>query len=90
MELVNFTPEIARAMNIRQVDGIYIRRVQAGSAADNASISRGTIILSVDDVTVKSLEDVEQVVEALEPSTRRVPLIVLEPDGTMARKVIRP
>ena len=90
MELVNFTSDIARAMNIRRVDGVYIRRVQAGSVADNASISRGTIILSIDDVTVKSLEDVEQVVEALEPSTRRVPLIVLEPDGTMARKVIRP
>lgn len=90
MELVNFTPEIARAMNMREVDGVYVRRVAAGSAADFASITRGTVILSVDDVTIKTLEDVEEVLGNLERSTEHVPVIVLEPDGTMVRKVIRP
>jgi S1-C subfamily serine protease len=90
MELVNFTSEIARALNIREVDGVYVRKVQPGSAADYASIARGTILLSIDDAAVKSLEDVETVVSGLERSTERVPLIVLEPDGRMVRKVIRP
>jgi len=90
MELVNFTPEIARALNIREVDGVYVRQVQRGSAADYASIVRGAILLSINDATVKSLEDVEKVVDGLERSPNGVPLIVLEPDGTMARKVIRP
>jgi len=90
MELVNFTPDIARAMNLREADGVYVRRVQAGSAADYASITRGTVILSLDDVTVKSLEDVEEVLGSLERSTEHVSVIVLEPDGTMVRKVIRP
>ena len=75
---------------MREVDGVYVNRVQAGSAADNASIARGTVILSLDDVTIKSLEDVEEVLGNLERSTEHVPVIVLEPDGTMARKVIRP
>ena len=90
MDLVNFTPEIARAMKLREVDGVYVNRVQAGSAADYASITRGTVILSLDDVTIKSLEDVEAVLGNLERSTEHVPVIVLEPDGTMVRKVIRP
>ena len=77
-------------MNMREVDGVYVRRVLAGSVADHASITRGTVILSLDDVTIKSLEDVEEVLGGLERSTDHVPVIVLEPDGTMTRKVIRP
>ncbi|MCK4607775.1 MAG: trypsin-like peptidase domain-containing protein [candidate division Zixibacteria bacterium] len=89
MELLTFTPDIARAVGLKHVDGVYVRRVYPGSKADFASINRGTIILQVDDVPVKSLEDIEKVANELRRA-RRIPLIVQEPDGTIARKVIRP
>ncbi len=89
MELLTFTPEIAAAVSSEHVPGIYVRRVFPGSAADNSSISRGTVILQIDDNTVKSLEEVERATARLSRD-RRVPLIVQEPDGTIARKVLRP
>ena len=89
MELMTLTPEIARAVGLKHVSGVYVRRVYPGTKADFASINRGTIILQIDDLPVKSLEDVESAVGELD-SARRIPLIVQEPDGTIARKVIRP
>lgn len=90
MELMTFTGEIARALSIKHVDGVYVRRVFAGSPADRSSITRGTIILQINKVPTKSVEDVEEVARELEGRTGRIPLIVQEPDGTIARKVIRP
>jgi len=89
MELLTFTPEIARAVGLEYVGGVYVRRVYPGTKAEFASINRGTIILQVDDAPVKSLEDIEKVANELRQA-RRIPLIVQEPDGTIARKVIRP
>jgi serine protease Do len=89
MELMNFTRDVARALSIKRVDGVYVRRVYAGSPADRASITQGTIILQVAKETTKSLEDIEKVARDLQAGTSRVALIVQEPDGTIARKIIR-
>ncbi|MEA3297513.1 MAG: trypsin-like peptidase domain-containing protein [candidate division Zixibacteria bacterium] len=89
MELVTFTREIARAIGIRHIEGVYVRRVYPGSPAEYASIARGTVILQVNDLPVRSLDEVAKVVEQL-GRPRRIPLIVQEPDGTVARKVVRP
>ena len=70
-------------------NGIYVRRVYPGSAADRASISRGTIILQVDEVVVRTLKEMEDSIQRLRKSSRAIGLIVQEPDGTIARKVIR-
>lgn len=90
MELTEFTPESAKALNIDYVEGVYVSRVYAGSPADNASISRGTIIIQVNDIPVKSLSDLESVVQSLDRGKSRIPLIVQEPDGSAAMKVVRP
>lgn len=90
MELMTFTPDIARALAVDYVEGVYVRRVYPGSPADNSSIARGTIILQINNVPVKSLEGVEEVARQVSGTDGRVPLIVQEPDGTIARKVIRP
>lgn len=89
MELIPFLPEVAQALSIEYVDGLYVRRVYPGSPADNASITRGTIILSVEDVSVKSLEDLDVARRNLPRDRRKIPLIVQGPDGTIERKVIR-
>ncbi|MEE8405508.1 MAG: trypsin-like peptidase domain-containing protein [candidate division Zixibacteria bacterium] len=91
MEIMEFTPEIARALELETEhdNGIYVRRVYPGSAADRASISRGTVILQVDEVVVRTLEDMKDAIQRLRKSSRAIGLIVQEPDGTIARKVIR-
>ena len=90
MELIDFTPEVARALDIKHISGIYVRRVDPGSAADRSAITRGTIIMQVDEAPVESLVELARAVDKLKKSARAVGLIVQEPDGTIARKVIRP
>ena len=90
MELMTFTPEVAQALSIEYVSGVFVRRVAAGSPADRASIAPGTIILQINKSETNSVERVEEVAHQLEGQAERVPLIVQEPDGTVARKVIRP
>ncbi|MEW6413283.1 MAG: trypsin-like peptidase domain-containing protein [Candidatus Zixiibacteriota bacterium] len=89
MELMNFTDNVAAALGIERIEGVYVRRVLTGSPADNASITRGTIILQVNNESVESIADVERISRDISGQMGRVPLIVVEPDGTIARKVIR-
>jgi len=90
LELLTFTEEIADAVAVKYVPGVFVRRIYPGTPADRSSITRGTIIMQIDNVTIKSIADVEQVARKLRGSSRRIPLIVQEPDGTIARKVLRP
>jgi serine protease Do len=90
MELITFTQQIARATSVKFIDGIYVGRVYSGSPADYASLTRGSIILQVGDEAVGSIEELEEIVAALGKRPGRIPLIVQEPDGSIARKVIRP
>lgn len=89
MELMNLTPDIAHALSIDHVDGLYVRRVYAGTPADRASITQGSIILQIAKKATKSLEDADNVIRKLPGGSNRIALIVQEPDGTIARKVIR-
>lgn len=90
MALVSFTPQMARDIGIQHVEGLYVIRVYSGTAADRASISEGTIILQVNNEPVSSLAEVRERAGQLERSRTHIPLIVQEPDGSIARKVIRP
>ncbi|HWR83424.1 MAG TPA: trypsin-like peptidase domain-containing protein [Candidatus Deferrimicrobium sp.] len=89
MQLMSFTPEVARALGVEFVEGVFVRRVYSGSPADRASIVKGTVILQVNKQTTQSLDEITAVARQLEGRSERVALIVQEPDGTVARKVIR-
>ncbi|MEW6050731.1 MAG: trypsin-like peptidase domain-containing protein [Candidatus Zixiibacteriota bacterium] len=89
MELVSFTEDMARQIGIKPIAGLYVNRVYSGSAADRASIAEGTIITQVSGAEVGSIGDIKRL-ETRIGKGARVPLIVLEPDGTIARKVLRP
>ncbi len=89
MELMTFTEEIALALGIERIDGVYVRRVSQGGPADRSSVTRGTVIVQVNNKSVSSIEDIDRVSQEL-LAKERVALIVVEPDGTVARKVIRP
>ncbi|UCG62931.1 MAG: trypsin-like peptidase domain-containing protein [Candidatus Zixiibacteriota bacterium] len=89
MELVTFTEAVAQALAVERIDGVYVRRVARGGPADRSSISMGTVIVQVNNKSVSSIEDIDRISREL-PVKERVALIVVEPDGTVARKVIRP
>jgi serine protease Do len=90
MELFTFTEEAADDLGIKFVEGLYVARVYPSSPADQASIAEGTIIMQVNNEPVASVEDVRYMSQQMQGSTDRIPLIVQEPDGSIARKVVRP
>ncbi len=89
MELTPFTKDIARALAVKHVPGVYVQGVYPDSPADRASIGKGTIILQINDETVGSLDDVATISRRGATPDGRFAMIVQEPDGTIARKVIR-
>jgi serine protease Do len=89
MDLTTFTDEMAQQAGIDHIDGVYVSRVYPGSPADRASIVAGTVIMWVNNQSVKSLGDLRQVVSGLKGSSGKIPLIVQEPDLSITRKVIR-
>jgi serine protease Do len=88
MELTPFTVDKARTLGAEFVAGLYVEQVFSGTPADNASITRGTVILQVEGDAVKSIDDILRV-QKTASQDGRVSLIVVEPDGTIARKVVR-
>ncbi|HUV29945.1 MAG TPA: trypsin-like peptidase domain-containing protein [Acidobacteriota bacterium] len=89
MELVTFTPELARDIGARHVNGVYVARVYAGTAADRASIAEGTVIMEANNEPVSSVADIRRIAEAIGNSKNKIAFIVQEPDGTIARKICR-
>ena len=88
MEVSTFTKEIADEIGATFVDGIYVWRVYPGTPADRASISEGSIIMKIGATAVASVTDLMTVVRD-NGSKASIPLIVQEPDGAIARKIIR-
>jgi serine protease Do len=89
METITFTPEMARQIDIKHVEGLYVVRVYPGTPADRASITEGTIIMQINKEPVASTSDLKNLMQNLSGQSR-ISLIVQEPDGSIARKVIRP
>lgn len=90
MELTTFTETMAQEFNIKHVEGLYVTRVYPGTPADRASIADGTILLQINNEPVATLAQIREQAEGLERSRTRIPFIVQEPDGSIARKVVRP
>jgi len=58
------TPQMAENLGLEKADGVVVSAVEQGSAADEAGIRRGDIILEVDRKAVKSLDDYKKTVAA--------------------------
>lgn len=57
------TPEIAKRFNLEQDDGVIIANVQQGSAAGDAGLKVGDIILEIDKKSIKTLDDYSEALE---------------------------
>jgi serine protease Do len=89
MDLVTFTQDLAHDIGAKHVPGVYVARIYPGSTADRASIAEGTIVMEVNNQAVESVGDIRRIAGDLGNSRKRIPLIVQEPDGTIARKICR-
>jgi len=88
MEISSYTPEIAADIGAEHVDGLYVWSVYPGTPADRAGITAGSIVMKVGKSAVKSIA--EFIARIRDEGTKtRIPLIVQEPDGAIARKIIR-
>jgi len=62
----NVTPEIAQSLGLKQVQGVIVAAVEAGSAADDAGVRRGDVILEIDGKAIRNLTDYRHAIAELE------------------------
>ena len=57
MTVQKLTPQIAESLGLDKADGVVVSAVDPGSAADEAGIRRGDVILEVDRKPIRSIEE---------------------------------
>ncbi len=88
MQMSPYTAQIAREIGGELVDGLYVWSVYPGTAADVAGITAGSVIMKVGKNGVTTVEEFVKAIHA-EGDPTRIPLIVQEADGAIARKILR-
>lgn len=83
LELSAITPELRSKYHLDEhQQGAVVTGVAIGSAAANAGINAGTVILQVRDMQIKSPDDVVKYADAAHAQKdRSVPMLVSEPSG---------
>jgi serine protease Do len=56
------TPQMAESLGLEKSEGVVVTAVEPGSAADEAGIRRGDIILEVDRKTVRNLDEYKKAI----------------------------
>ncbi|HSJ14240.1 MAG TPA: trypsin-like peptidase domain-containing protein [Longimicrobiales bacterium] len=78
---LNLTPQIARQLRIQAREGVVIRGVARGSAAERAGLGDGLVVESINGTKVNSVQDLERAASGLRPGSP-VSLIIVEGDGS--------
>jgi serine protease Do len=60
LSVLPITPEIARELELKQATGVVVSRVDPSSAAGEAGVQRGDVIVEVDRKPVKSVDDFDK------------------------------
>ncbi len=90
MELLNFTMEIAQQIGSDFFPGVYIYSVSRGSRAYKAGILPGSIITQIDGKEAKNLSEFQEIAGKIDINKRNVPLLLVDPRGSIEYKAIRP
>jgi serine protease Do len=59
------TPQIAESLGLEKSDGVVVTAVEPGSAADEAGIRRGDVLLEVDRKPIRSVEEFKKSVAGI-------------------------
>lgn len=90
MELMNYSQRIASGIGAEHFPGVYINRVGRGTPAYQAGIMPGSIITQVNNVEIKNLVDLQTVVEQVQNRSKAIPLLLVDPSGSIEYKAIKP
>lgn len=63
MNVQDITPEIAQSLGLEESDGVLVANVEAGSAAENAGILRGDVIVQVNRHDIKNINDYKETMD---------------------------
>ena len=58
------TPQIAESLGLEKAEGVVVSAVDPGSAADDAGIRRGDVIVEVDRKPIRSIDEYKKAVAA--------------------------
>jgi serine protease Do len=75
------TPDIARQLNLRSLEGVVVARVEDESAAAEAGIQRGDVIREVNRQRVRTLQDFERATKDLKEGDRVTVLLQRGPQA---------
>jgi serine protease Do len=87
--VVNDLTEIERRRNDLNGDGVMVEKVHAGGPAQNAGLSKGDIILSVNNTPIHSSEELKSVVAAA-PAGKPLAMLILQDGQTRFVAVSKP
>jgi S1-C subfamily serine protease len=90
MELLTYSDDIARQIGTDYFPGVYINSVGRGTPAERSDIMPGSIITQVDNKEIKNLVDLQLVVEAMPDVKKAIPLLLVDPRGSIEYKAVRP
>ena len=78
--------ELAKEKNLKEIKGVYVSNVNDGSAAKDAGIQAGDVILKIDEVVVNSASELQEAVAQHRPG-EKVKTTILR-DGKELTKVV--
>src|SRR3972149_4228442 len=61
----NVTPQVAESLGLDRTDGVVVRAVRPGSAAEEAGLRRGDFILEIDRKRIKNLSDFQNAANSI-------------------------
>ncbi|HKY07743.1 MAG TPA: PDZ domain-containing protein, partial [Candidatus Binatia bacterium] len=76
------TPQMAESLGLERVEGVVVTAVEAASAADEAGIRRGDIIVEVDRKSVRTVDDYKKAIAGVRKG-RGVLFLVRRGDSTL-------
>jgi serine protease Do len=59
------TPQIAESLGLEKADGVVVSAVEPGSAADEAGIRRGDVIVEIDRKSIRNLDEYKKSLAAI-------------------------
>jgi serine protease Do len=59
------TPQMAESLGLEKADGVVVTAVEPGSAADEAGIRRGDVILEVDRKSIKTVDEYKKAIAGI-------------------------
>jgi len=82
LSVQRLTPQMAESLGLDKTEGVVVTAVEPGSAADEAGIRRGDVVMEVDKKAIRSLDDYKKAVAGIRKG-RGVLFLVRRGDSTL-------